>query len=100
MNKITLGEGDLKRLIKKSLGKNLLESSFSVEPDIPETKRETGLRNVFGSYSEEIPNDVLRYMRKNPKLIIKRMIELYGEKFFDYVGQTVSESREAGENIL
>ena len=77
MDKITLGESDLKRLIKKSLGKNLLES-----------------------HSSKLPSDVSQYVDENPKLVIKRLIESYGEKFFDYVGQTVSESREAGENIL
>jgi hypothetical protein len=93
MKKVTLSEGDLKNLISKSLKKTLSESDFSVEPDVPQTKRETGLKNVFGSYSSEIPNDVVRYMRKNPKLIIKRLMELYGEKFFDYVGEVSSELR-------
>ena len=77
MDKITLGEGDLKRLIKKSLGKNLLES-----------------------HSSELPSNVLQYVDENPKLVIKKLIESYGEKFFDYVGQTVSESRKTGKNIL
>lgn len=93
MKKVTLSEGDLKNLISKSLKKTLLESDFSVEPNVPETKRETGLKNVFGSYSSEIPNDVVRYMRKNPRLIIKRLMELYGENFFDYVGEVSSELR-------
>ena len=93
MKKVTLSEGDLKDLISKSLKKNLLESDFSVEPNVPETKRETGLKNVFGSYSSEIPNDVVRYMRKNPKLIIKRLMELYGDSFLDYVGDVSNELR-------
>jgi hypothetical protein len=93
MKKVTLSEGDLKNLISKSLKKTLSESDFSVEPDVPQTKRETGLKNVFGSYSSEIPNDVVRYMRKNPRLIIRRLMELYGENFFDYVGEVSSELR-------
>jgi hypothetical protein len=32
-------------------------------------------------------------MRKNPRLIIKRLMELYGEKFFDYVGEVSNEIR-------
>ena len=93
MKKVTLSEGELKNLISKSLKKTLSESDFSVEPNVPETKRETGLKNVFGSYSSEIPNDVVRYMRKNPKLIIKRLMELYGDSFFDYVGDVSNELR-------
>ena len=93
MKKVTLSEGDLKNILRKSLKKTLLDSDIAVEPHVPETRRETGLKNVFGSYSSEIPNDVLRYMRKNPRLIIKRLMELYGEKFFDYVGEVSSEVR-------
>jgi hypothetical protein len=77
MDRIILGESDLKRLIRKSLGKNLIES-----------------------HSSELPTNVSQFIDENPKLIIKKLIESYGEKFFDYVGQTVSESRKAGKNIL
>lgn len=92
MKKVILSEGELKNLIKSSLNKTLKESEFSIEPNVPETKRESGLKNIFGSYSTEIPNDIIRYMRKNPRLIIKRLMELYGDRFFDYVGDVSSES--------
>lgn len=93
MKKVKISESDLKRLINESIGKNLIEQSFTVEPNVPETNRETGIRNIFGRYSEEIPNDILRYMRKNPKLIIQRLMDLYGEKFFEYVGDVASDLR-------
>jgi hypothetical protein len=32
-------------------------------------------------------------MRKNPRLIIKRLMELYGDNFFEYVGEVSSELR-------
>lgn len=92
MKKVILSEGELKNLIKSLLNKTLKESEFSIEPNVPETKRESGLKNIFGSYSTEIPNDIIRYMRKNPRLIIKRLMELYGDRFFDYVGDVSSES--------
>jgi hypothetical protein len=40
---------------------------------------------LFGGYSGEIPNDILRYMRKNPQLIINRLADIYGDKFLEYV---------------
>ena len=86
MKKIVISENELKNIIRNSIGQNLSEQGFTVEPNIPEIPRETGIKDVFGRYSSEIPNDIVRYMRKNPQLIIKRLIELYGDKFFEYVG--------------
>jgi hypothetical protein len=70
MKKVTIKEGDLKHLINKSLGKQLTESS--------------------------IPENVMDYVKKNPKIIIDRLMETYGENFFDLVGETYSNKK----NIL
>ena len=52
----------------------------------PAGKRELEIGSeVFGKYSEEIPPIVIRYMRKNPRAIIKRLYRLYGEKMLDYI---------------
>ena len=93
MKKVTIKESDLKSLIRESIGKSLVEDSFSVEPSVSKTPRESGIQGIFGRYSEDIPNDVLRYMRKNPKTILKRLMELYGDKFFEMVGDLSSDSR-------
>ena len=93
MKKIVISENELKNIIRNSIGQNLSEQGFTVEPNIPEIPRETGIKDVFGRYSSEIPNDIVRYMRKNPQLIIKRLIELYGDKFFEYVGNVSSDMR-------
>lgn len=93
MKKIVISDGELRSLIRESIGHNLSEQGFTVEPHVPEIPRETGLKDVFGRYSLEVPNDIVRYMRKNPKLIIKRLIDLYGEKFFEYVGDVTSDMR-------
>jgi len=67
MKKVTIKEGDLKQLINKSLGKQLTESS--------------------------IPENVMDYVKKNPKIIIDRLMETYGENFFDLVGETYSNKK-------
>jgi hypothetical protein len=49
------------------------------------TPTETKLKGVFGRYEPEVSDEVVRYMRKNPRSIIKRLIDIYGEKFFTMV---------------
>ena len=85
MKKFTLTETELTNIIQKSVLKKLEEQEFSVEPKVPMTKREKELEGVFGSYGGEVPADVLRYMRKNPKMIMKRMFDIYGEKLMEYM---------------
>jgi hypothetical protein len=85
MKKIKITETELTKLIQKSVSKKLNEEEFSVEPKVPMTKREKELEGMFGSYGGEIPADVLRYMRKNPRLIMKRLFDIYGEKLMDYI---------------
>jgi hypothetical protein len=40
---------------------------------------------VFGKYSEDVPPIVIRYMRKNPRMIIKRLYDIYGDKMMEYI---------------
>jgi hypothetical protein len=93
MKNIVLKELDITNIVKKSIEKNLLSEKFSVEPEIERTDRESELDNLFGSYSYHIPDDVIRYMRKNPRRIIERMIKIYGEEsFMRYVDQSLNKS--------
>ena len=88
MKKIVISESSLTKLIQKTIGNKLneqFESEFSVEPNIGKTPRESELEDVFGKYGGEIPADVIRYMRKNPKLVIQRLFDIYGEKLMDYI---------------
>lgn len=67
MKKVTIKEGDLKLLIKKSLGKHLTESS--------------------------VPENVMNYIKNNPHLVIENLMEVHGEKFYDIVGETYSNKK-------
>jgi len=49
------------------------------------TPREKELEGVFGQYGEDVPPPVLRYLRKNPGTLIKRLYGIYGEKLHDYI---------------
>lgn len=54
----------------------------------PAGNREVELGSeLFGKYSEEVPPIVLRYIRKNPRLIIKRLKKIYGDKLNDFLSE-------------
>ena len=60
---------------------NYRKSSF--EP----YKREGQLMDIFGPYKDDVPPNVISYMRKNPALIIKRLEQVYGrETVLRYLG--------------
>jgi len=67
MKKVSIKESDLKKIIHESLGKHLIEST--------------------------IPKNVMDYVNENPKIIIDRLMETYGENFFDLVGETYSKKK-------
>lgn len=75
MKKISIKESDLRNIIQETLNK----SNFDLTP------QETKLKGVFGRYEPEVSDELVRYMRKNPRLIIQRLMDIYGEKFFTMV---------------
>jgi len=93
MKKLVISESELTKLIQKAVETKLnedIESEFSVEPNVPKTPTEDRLEDVFGKYSGEVPADVVRYMRKNPKLIITRLLDIYGQKMVNYMVDSLS----------
>jgi hypothetical protein len=79
MKKISIKESELRDVIHQSIEKLVNESPNNITPT------ETKLRGIFGRYEPEVSDDLIRYMRKNPRLIIQRLINIYGEKFFSMV---------------
>ena len=57
-----------------------------------QSPREKDIEDVFGQYSEEIPPSVLRYMRKNPEKIVKRLYDIYGQQMFDYISPNLKDN--------
>lgn len=89
---IRLTESELTKLIENSIKSireedeelGIRDMGFKVEPNIRMTPREKKVESLFGKYEEQIPNDVLRYLRKNPQLLMNRLVDIYGEKFLDF----------------
>jgi hypothetical protein len=88
---IRLTESDLTRIVKRIITENdeefdseIGKPEFTVEPHVKMQPREKEIESLFGKYDEQIPADILRYMRKNPQLIMNRLAKVYGSKFLDY----------------
>jgi hypothetical protein len=80
---------EIKRAVRRGLMENIVEQwemkdTYS-KAKYKQSPREADIEDVFGQYGDEIPSAVLRYMRKNPKAIIKRLYDVYGQKMFDYI---------------
>ena len=88
--KIKIYENEIKRATRRKLMENYLDEQHEMRDtysraDYKSSPREKGVKGVFGKYGEEIPPSVLRYMRKNPAAIVKRLYKLYGNEIFDSV---------------
>ena len=88
---VRLTESDLTRIVKRIITENdeefdseIGKPEFTVEPHVKMQPREKEIESLFGKYDEQIPADTLRYMRKNPQLIMNRLAKVYGNKFLDY----------------
>ena len=87
MNKIKkLTESDINKVVRKVIFEmdEPRDDSFSVEPNVKMIPSEKQIQNMFGKYEDQIPNDILRYMRKNPQLMMDRLARIYGENFIEY----------------
>jgi hypothetical protein len=79
---IKLTESDLTNIVKRVIE----EQDYSSDIDRPTSGREKEIKSMFGDkYSKYIPNDVIRYMRKNPASLFERLYEIYGEKSYGYL---------------
>jgi len=62
------------------------EQDYSTDVDRPTSDRERQAKSLFGDkYGSYIPNDVIRYIRKNPSQFFKRIYQMYGDKAYEYL---------------
>ena len=65
---------------------NVLEQDYSTDVERPTSDRERQAKSLFGDkYGAYIPNDVIRYIRKNPAQFIKKIYQMYGDKVYEYL---------------
>ena len=93
-----ISERELKRMVKKVVREEKLNninedrtdfemSGARSRRDYISNPRERDISSMFGKYAEDVPPIVIRYLRKNPEAIVKRLYKIYGDKIFDYLPQ-------------
>jgi len=93
-NKVKIYNSEIKRSVRRGLMENMVEQwemkdTYS-RAGYKQSPKEKEIEGVFGQYGEDIPPAVLRYMRKNPKAVIKRLYDVYGQQMFDYISEFLS----------
>jgi hypothetical protein len=84
---IKLSESDLENIIKRVIS----ESDYSTDVERPTSDRERQAKSLFGDkYGSYIPNDVIRYIRKSPAQLFKRLYDMYGDKAYEYLDKAKS----------
>jgi hypothetical protein len=85
---VKLTESDLNRIVKKVLKEQVTDPEMSgswerskYEP----TPRESGVKDVFGKYGEDMLPNIVRYLRKNPDAILRRMSKMYPEIYMRHI---------------
>jgi hypothetical protein len=82
MKIVKLTESDLETIIKRVIS----EQDYSSDVDRPTSDRERQAKSLFGDkYGSYIPNDVIRYIRKNPAQFFKKIYQMYGDRAYDYL---------------
>jgi len=87
--KVRIFGKEIKRAVRRGIMENIVEQ-YEMKDTYSKAKykqspKEAEIEGVFGQYGEDIPPAVLRYMRKNPKAIIKRLYDVYGQDMFEYI---------------
>ena len=84
----------VKRVVREEKLNNINEDRTDFEMsgarsrrDYVSNPRERDISSMFGKYAEDVPPIVIRYLRKNPEAIVKRLYKIYGDKIFDYLPQ-------------
>lgn len=87
MGTIKLTQKDLTNIVKRVIE----EQDYSSDVERPTSGREKEIKSIFGDkYSKYIPNDVIRYLRKNPSQVFERLYSIYGDKAYEYLDRAKS----------
>lgn len=82
--KIKIYESEIKRATRRKLMENYLDEDYEMRDtyskrDFKPTPREKGIEKIFGKYGDDMSGAVIRYIRKNPDHILRRLAKLYPE---------------------
>jgi hypothetical protein len=63
-------------------------------------KREKNIQKLFGKYAEDVPPQVIQYLRKIPGTIVKRLVDIYGyDRIEGYLQKAVANQVQENYNF-
>jgi hypothetical protein len=88
--KIKIYESEIKRATRRKLMERYVDEDYEMRDtyskrDFKPTPKERGVEGVFGKYGDDIDPAVVRYMRKNPDHILRRMAKLYPDIYMRHI---------------
>lgn len=88
--KIKIYESEIKRATRRKLMERYVEEDYEMRDtyskrDFKPTPKERGIEDVFGKYGDDMDPAVIRYMRKNPDHILKKMAKLYPDIYMRHI---------------
>jgi len=88
--KIKIYESEIKRATRRKLMERYVDEDYEMRDtyskrDFKPTPKERGIEDVFGKYGDDMDPAVIRYMRKNPDHILRRMAKLYPDIYMRHI---------------
>ena len=88
--KIKIYESEIKRATRRKLMERYVEEDYEMrdtysKSNFKPTPKEKGIEGVFGQYGDDMDPAVIRYMRKNPDHILRRMAKLYPDIYMRHI---------------
>jgi len=88
--KIKIYESEIKRATRRKLMERYVDEDYEMRDtyskrDFKPTPKEKGVEGVFGKYGDDMDPAVVRYMRKNPDHILRRMAKLYPDIYMRHI---------------
>jgi len=90
---VRLNEKDIEKLVGKIMNENLprrereRHANQFAKAAFEPYDREREIMNAFGPYRDDVPANVISYLRKNPRNFLKRLTAFYGmDKMLDFIG--------------
>jgi hypothetical protein len=91
-------ENDIERLVGRIIKEDLprrereRHQTHFAKSKFEPYDRERDIMDAFGPYKDDVPVNVISYLRKNPRTFLKKLVDVYGmDKFLDFIGYTPNE---------
>ena len=88
--KIKIYESEIKRATRRKLMERYVDEDYEMRDTYSKrgfkpTPKERGIEDVFGKYGDDMDPALIRYMRKNPDHILRKMAKLYPDIYMRHI---------------